>query len=282
MKTRHHSAIIAALLFGAWACGSGGGGMTRPIETLLYISGPLGAQFEFNSDTMDPSCGSTGDTSTGIQAPNASHQFGDRVFLVPHLFVMENIQQPVRAVIRNTGTVAIRADLYLGQTPQLSNVQIAAGECRTLLSNAAPFVPELRGPNVQVEVCSPINADLEPDLNISCLDSTNDRHIAFFATIGDIVASNITNCILGTSTPPLLDACRSSSTFFLEQPQDQVSAVMSVNPGQNPGGSVPPAGLRLELYVCGADVNLCNDNGVSSSNRVDFEGGTDPVVTRDL
>ena len=270
------ASTVAACLLGAVGCGSSGTNTSRPVETLMYVSGVSGTNFGF-AETPDPSaCDSEG---TGIQAPKTSHQFGSRVFQTPHLFVMENVLQPVRAVIRNLDTTEdVTVDLYLGQTPQQPNIVIKPGECRTIVSDPKelPFDPEppqQRGPQIQVEVCTPINDAGRQDLGISCLNSTVDRHIAYFATIGDLANSNITNCTLNSEqpgAPPLLDACRGPSTFFLERPVDQIDAVMSVNAGQNPGGDVPTAQLRLELYV--------ND----PTNPADIDHGVDPVVSKTL
>jgi hypothetical protein len=264
---RLRAARLAALLLVAAGCG-GGGVQARPVETLLYVSGTAGLAFEFPQG--DPACPGTGaPPPSGIQAPNADHQFGDRVFQTPHLFVMENIQQPVRAVIKNTspaGSAPLVVFLYLGLTPQVSNVMIEPGECKTVVTNATlPLNPIPSSTQIQVEVCSP---NIPNGLDTSCTASppSPDSNFAFFATIGDIEATSITNCNLPSSLGPVLDACRTPSTFFLEQPKDEVDAVMSVNPGQNPGGPVPNAAVRLELYVDG--------------QQVDFEGGTNPVVTK--
>lgn len=225
----------------------------QPVEVLYYVSGGPQLQFEFAS-TADPACGSSG---TGIQSPNADHQFGDRTFQTPHLFVLENSRQPVRAAIRNLASIPIQVDLFVGLTQVVGGNEgvIQPGQCRTIASgNASGLDPNQRGPNIQVEVCSPTTG-----VNTPCLDSTADRNIAFFATTGDLRASVFTNCILS----PILDACRSPATFFWERPKDQYDAVAMVNPGQNPEGQ-PPAQLRLELFVNG--------------EQQDFEGGTEPIV----
>jgi hypothetical protein len=286
--------LVAALLCGAVGCG-GSGINPRPIETLMYVTGAQGTQFAFVS-TPDATCAHVGSEPsycqpsgcTGIQAPNADHQFGDRsgdrVFETPHLFVLENICQPVTAVLRNLDpTNSIQVNLFLGQTPQVLADQgvIGPGDCSAIVSapqgSGCPN-PQVAGPQVQVEVCSPIDpVTHQPNLNTSCLPPPTpgalppqDRNIAYFATIGDLKASNITNCILS----PILDACRTPTTFFLEQPQDQVDAVMSVNSGQNPGGDVPTAEVRLELYV--------GDPGVVAGpgDFVAFNAGTNPVVSK--
>jgi hypothetical protein len=254
------AALGTALLLSCAACGtSGDGQQERPIEALYYVSGAVGTQFAF-VETADPAnCGSPG---TGIQSTNSDHQFGDRVFATPHLFVLENNRQPIRAVFRNLDTVPITVNFYLGMTPQVSNVVIQPGECETVATPGGDgnIQQTLRGPKVQVEICSPDNPI---DLRTSCLETSGDRSISFFATIGDIRASNITNCLL----PPILDACRTPATMFVESPQDQVDAIMSVNPGQNPGGQ-PTAEVRLEMYLNG--------------NFKQFMAGTNPVVSADL
>jgi hypothetical protein len=254
---------LALTLCSTFGMACGGGSIPgRPIETLIYVSGPTGAQFSL-PDVANPACGSTG---TGIQAPNASHQFPGRLFQAPHLFVLENVRQPVRAVIQNQSDTALQVNTFLGETGQNTNVQIPPGQCQTVITNNiinSPLTPNPRGHQTQVEVCSPLNATNDPDLQIGCVGmpvDPNDRAIAYFATIGDIASTNITNCLL----PSLLDACRSPTTFFLEQPQDEVDAVMSVNSGQNPPGQ-PIAQLRLELYING--------------QRVSSDAGTNPVVS---
>jgi hypothetical protein len=248
----------------------------------MFVTGAQGTQFTFAD--QDEACGTTPNSSGGITAPNADHQFGGRVFTTPHLFVLENICQPVTAAIRNLDpTHPIQVNLFLGQTPQVLADQgvIGPGECSAVVSapqgSGCPN-PQVTGPQVQVEVCSPFNpVSNQPNLNTSCLPPPTpgalppqDRNIAYFATIGDLKASNITNCILA----PILDACRTPTTFFLEQPQGQVDAVMSVNSGQNPGGGVPTAEVRVELYV-GDPGTVAVFNGF-----VDNNAGTNPVVSK--
>ena len=259
---------LAPLLLTA-ACGtSDDGSEARPIEVLYYVTGATGQQFEMVA-SPDATCGSLG---TGIQSPNVDHQFGTRVFETPYLFVLENAHQPIRAVVRNLSPNDITVYLYLGLTLQIgaSEGLIQPGECRTIESDNTtnpPITPKPRGPETQVEVCSP-----KAGLVTSCLDNTTsqDRSYAYFATIGDLKASNLTNCIL----TPILDACRTPSTFFLENPFDAIAAVMSVNAGQNAPGQ-PDAQIRAELYINGEPV-------VSGSLPVDANAGTDAIVTKNL
>jgi hypothetical protein len=263
------AAMLAVLLLGAAACGSSGNGCptlpAQPVETDIYVSGVSGTNFAFASTPMEAECHSSG---TGIQAPNASHQFGDRVFQTPHLFVLENIQQPVRAVIQNLDqTTPIRVDVYLGINPQNSNVVIEPGHCETVQTNTTlPLNPRPCGDQIQVEVCSPsgISPSGTPglDLTIPCMPQTpgpntpaptpsptlaRDLNVTYTASIGDVSSSVNTNCILS----PILNSCQTPSTFFFEQPVDEIAAVMAVNPNQNPGFPLPNAAMRLELYVNG-------------------------------
>jgi hypothetical protein len=240
--TRHPlPCLLVALALASLGCGSSGGSEARPIEVLYYVSGGPNLQFAF-ADTPDPACGSTG---TGIQSPNSDHQFGTRVFQTPHLFVLENAHLPVRAVIRNLSPDPIQVDLFQGFTQQVGGDDglIPPGECRTIASTTQPFQIKQIGPEIRTEVCSPTSG-----LSTSCLEQPppTDRSIAFFGSTGDLVATNITNCIL----TPFLDACRTPATFFWQNPQDQFDAVMSVNSLQNPPGQ-PRAALRTELYVNG-------------------------------
>lgn len=245
--TRHRLpslTIAIALAAGSLGCGTGGGSESRPIEVLYYVSGGPALDFAF-ADTPDAlGCGSQG---TGIQSPNSDHQFGERVFQTPHLFVLENAHQPVRAVIRNLSAQPLQVDMYLGFTQQVGGDAgvIAPGACRTIIGgNGSPnFSVKQVGPEIRTEVCSPVEG-----LSTSCLEQppAPDRFIAFFGSTGDLVASNITNCSLN----PFLDACRTPATFFWQNAQDQFDAVMSVNSLQNPPGQ-PKATLRAELYVNG-------------------------------
>jgi hypothetical protein len=258
MIPRCPAAVVTALTLLALGCGTSGDSEARPIEVLYYVSGGTGLPFEFVS-TADPACGSSG---TGIQSPNSDHQFGERDFSTPHLFVLENARQPVRAVVRNLSPVPIQVDLYLGLTQAVggSDGLIAPGECRTIASGPQNFGITVTGPQMRTEVCAPADG-----LNVSCVTQPppDDRFIAFFGSTGDLVASNITNCLLS----PFLDACRTPATFFWQNPQDQFNAVMSVNPGQNPDGQ-PKAALRTELYV--------NDTLHESAT------GTEPILGYDL
>jgi hypothetical protein len=255
MKRYALPSLIAALAIASLSCGDNGGSEARPIEILYYVSGGPNLDFAFADSPDLAGCGSVG---TGIQSPNSDHQFGTRVFQTPHLFVLENAHQPVRAVIRNLSAQPLQVDMFLGFTQQVGGDAgvIAPGECRTIASAAQPFQIKQIGAEIRTEVCSPTAG-----LDVPCLDQPppSDRNIAFFGSTGDLVATNITNCSLN----PFLDACRTPATFFWQNPQDQFDAVMSVNSGQNPPGQ-PKATIRTELYVNG--------------NLSERATGTEPIV----
>lgn len=261
--TRHAlpSLFIAALALASLSCGTSGGSEARPIEVLYYVSGGPGLSFTFAETPDLAGCGSVG---TGIQSPNSDHQFGSRVFETPHLFVLENAHQPVRAVVRNLSDQVLHVDMFLGFTQEVGSGEpddagfIPPGECRTVIggNGSRNFTIKQVGPEVRTEVCSP-----QAGLSTSCLEqpAPADRAIAFFGSTGDLVATNITNCLLN----PFLDACRTPATFFWQNPQDQFDAVMSVNTLQNPPNQ-PRAVIRAELYVNG--------------NLRDHATGDEPIV----
>jgi hypothetical protein len=254
---------LAALLLTVAGCGDSGSTVSRPIETLILVSGAQGQSFTFQSEPDEANCGSNG---TGIQSPNADHQFGGRVFTTPHLFVLENARQPIRAVIRNadSSTAPLVVNTFFAQTPQNTNVTIEPGVCQSVITNpnfeqripSPGPTPSGRGPEIRVEICAPRvpgNNGLDGlDLGMPCEESSNDWFWGYFASIGDVVATNISSCLApAPPSEPVITACTSPSTFFLESPKDQVDAVMSVNPGQNPGGGQPEAQIRVEMWVNG-------------------------------
>jgi len=253
--------LATLVLLLAPACGSSGDSEARPIELLYYVTGFTGQQFEVVS--APDGCALGPNTYSGIQSPNADHQLGTRVFETPYLIVLENTRQPIRAAFRNLSSAPITVNLFLGETLAVGADQglIQPGECRVIQSDdTSGITVNPRGPETQIEICSP-----KDGTGTSCLDSvtSTDRNLFYFASLGDLVGSNITNCLL----PQILDNCQTPSTFFLQNPQDQIDAVMSVNPGQNAPGQ-PQARIRLELYLNG--------------NRVDIDSGTEPVVSANL
>src|SRR5215470_7512471 len=71
---------------------------TRRMKT-SRLAAASGATFMFGQ-AGEEGCPASG---SGIESPNASHQFGDRIFQANQLFVLENLRQPMRAVIHNLG-----------------------------------------------------------------------------------------------------------------------------------------------------------------------------------
>lgn len=261
MSHRHLAALsLVAFAAVAGGCGTSSGGIpAEPAETNIYVSGGTGLQFELVSEGDTTGC--PPNSGVGIQGPTSNHQFPDRTFLTPHLFVLENAKQPVQAVIRNLDTTSslLVSITIATNPPQQSNVEIPAGACVPVrvTPNTVPN-PKPGIPDIAVEVCAPCDGCSEVDTNVSCVGSPIDpisANIAFFSSIGDVDTSNISNCLTSQT-----DACITAATIFFEQPKDQIAAVMQVNPGQAPGFGK----IRSELYING--------------QRVDSSSGGNPIV----
>ena len=277
---RFRLAPLVTLLIIAAGCG-GSGINPPPIQMLVYVSGGTGLQFTLPDTPDAEACGSDG---SGIQAPNADHQFPNRIFETPYLFILNKIRQPVQLVIQASASNAdsIRVDTFLGENPQNSDVQIAPGDCQTIItSTALPLgVPSPgSGPQFEVDACAPLDPMTgQQNLNIGCLQPTPEaaatpvatpipsRNVAYFSSIGDIKITYISNCILTS----LLDACRAPSTIFFEQPQDLLAAIISVNSGQNTDPNLPPAGIRLELYQDGQLIEAANSPSTNPKVTTQF------------
>lgn len=232
----------ALLLVGAAGCGKSGSRATRPIEVIYYVNAPEGTRFQLLENAAPRACGSSG---IGIQAANAQHLFGDRVFRAPHFFVDENADQPVRGVFVNVDESAnaepITVDLFLGPNLQASTPPIFPGECDTVGTvRNDTLEPVIPGDFVRIEVCArPPGADT----SISCDDEEAlDARVSFFASLGDLEDSNLTNC----NILPVAESCRTPATFFIEDPQEVVSAVFDKLSDQN-----RDATMRAELYING-------------------------------
>jgi hypothetical protein len=258
MRTARLAAFAVAVgLIGA-ACDESGSRPTRPIEVLYYVSGVQGLPFQVLAEPV-PACGE----GAGIQAANADHRFGERIFRVPHLFVLENARQPVRAVFVNVDDSvdpadAMRVDLFFGLNLQATEADVAPGECATVAGDPLnPPDPQVRPPEVRIEVCS---RPPSGNRNAPCDSDEPDAGVAFFASLGDIKASNLTSCQI----LPVAESCRTTATFFIEDARQIVSAVFS-----KLGGQDPDTILRAELYV---DGNL---------KDVDTSSGT-VIVQQDL
>ena len=77
-----------------------------------------------------------------------------------------------------------------------------------------------------------------------------DPNIAFFATLGDLENTNVTNCLI----PPVATSCSTPATFFIQNPLDSVTVVTSKFAGQDPNSV-----MRLELFL--DDVLVDADDG---------------------
>jgi hypothetical protein len=236
-KLRFPLAVMIVLLLAA-DCGKSGSKASRPIEVLYYVSGPQGLPFQVMPQPI-PGC----EQEAGIEAANAEHRFGDRVFRVPHFFVLENAFQPVRAVFVNVDDSpdpeSMRVDLYFGTNLQATVPSIPPGECTTVTGEPGEIPDPVVGREVRIEVCS---RPPDGDRDAPCESDVPDAGVAFFASLGDITATNLTSCQI----LPVAESCRTEATFFIEDAKEIVSAVFSKLSGQDPDSI-----LRAELYVNG-------------------------------
>jgi hypothetical protein len=138
--------LAAALVFTGAACGESGSRETRPAEVLYRISGVSGSAFRLA--TADDAC----QGASGIQAANADHQFGDRVFAAPHFFILENAFQPIRAtfLVPDDEVNPIRIDLFLGLELR-SVASVNSGQCATVETGNPDVMAG--GRQVRIEVC---------------------------------------------------------------------------------------------------------------------------------
>lgn len=233
-------ALFALLvLSSSFACGKSGQRETRPAELLYRVSGVSGTTFRLLAEP-EAAC-----PVSGIQAANADHQFGDRLFTAPHFFILENALQPVRAAFEvPAGQSAIRVDLFVGIQPR-QGTNVEPGQCAGVGSCGIedPFCagappPVVDGREVRIELCGSIGGIPS---GARCGDFP-DSFIGFFASLGDQHAANVTSC----STRPIAEACRTPATLFIEETRDSVSAVFDTL-----GTESPDAELRAELYIDG-------------------------------
>ena len=112
---------------------------SRPIEILYFVQGPSGAEFELvgPGDTAGCMAESTERQGVliptggfGLQSAGATH-YRDGRFRAPHYFILENEEQPTRAVIRNLATAPLTVLRVLGAPNSSEPLVIAPGECRS-------------------------------------------------------------------------------------------------------------------------------------------------------
>lgn len=240
------AALVAAFL--ASDCGESGSRDSRPIEVIYYVSGPQGLPFQVLPEPI-PGCAQ----SAGIQAANADHRFGQRIFRVPHFFVLENALQPVRAVFVNVNDSpspeSMRVDLYFGTNLQATAPEVPPGECVTVTGEPGRVPDPVVGREVRIEVCSRAP---DGDRNAPCESDYPDAGVAFFASVGDIKATNLTSCQI----LPVAESCRTRATFFIEDAKEVVSAVFSKLGAQDPNSI-----MRAELYVNGRLEDVSTGSG---------------------
>jgi len=260
--------LLAIVLLLLSACGNAPH-EDRPTEILFFAQGPEGTPFELEMQGHNPDClaFSTGlepqlvpSGGRGIQSLDAEHLFSN-TFLAPYFFVLENEQQPVRAVFRNlseSSPLNVQRLLFGGDL--LTSYQLEPGQCRSVtnFSDAAEAValPPPDSGETRVDVCS-FDRDTELPSGFRCTDAPAlggtadlvDRHAIFYATIGDFAGSNRSQCLLiqGSSR----NNCQTPASLFLHDPRDVVSIVVSPLTGD----TSPDLKFHGDLYIDGVWVD---------------------------
>jgi hypothetical protein len=254
---------------------------SRPVEFLYFVQGPTGARFEVvgpddNADCMAPSrqqvTGLIPSMGYGFQSADATHQVSG-TFQAPHYFVFENERQPTRGVFRNLGALPLTVLQLRGVAPPGTTLEtrtIPPGECRSVSTfDDAEEMVGLAGPaapddEFRLEVCSFAAATRLPD-GFRChhlaprgpteLDADGnlllDAGAAFLGSIGDLTASFLTQCLQLENSERV--QCLTPATFYLHEPQDQVSAAMTRL------GNQPDSFLQVDLFR--GDRLLASDRG---------------------
>jgi len=215
LRTVSGIAIILGLF--CTACGESGSRETRPIEVLFSVNKPSGAQFEV----------------VALQAMNADHRFEGQVFEAPHLFVMENATQPVQGVFKNRDPeLPLTVELSFG-LDLVSSQEIPPGICCTI----APGSDCTQA----TETCDELESFPMTREVVFEVFSRSTTAVGFSATIGDLEATNLTACTVGSTV------CLTPATFFLEDAKDVVSGVFSKFSDQD-----PTTVFQVDLYVNGS------------------------------
>ena len=291
MSPRSRSVFLPVVVFAALASCGDSPVDNRPIEILYFVQGPTGTRFsivgpEENDDCMaeslDQPAGLVPSAGFGFQSADATHVLPG-VFVAPHFFVLENERQPTRAVFRNLGSAPLTVLQLRGLAPPGTTVElrrIPPGECRSVSTFddareiAGDFIPTEPDDEFRFEVCSFTAGtqlpdgfecqDLAPRGSVERDDEGNllfDAGISFLATLGDLTASFLTQCLGPEGTERV--GCRTPSTFYLNAPRDQISAAMTQLPNQ------PSSFMQLDLY---------RGDRLLDSNR----GGNDVFVRKDI
>jgi len=272
---------LLALVALANACGDAPDD-SRPIELLYFVQGPTGGLFEVvgpddNGDCTAPSrqqiSGLIDSAGYGFQTIDATHVVSG-TFQAPHYFVFENERQPTRGVFRNLGPLPLTVLQLRGIASPGSTLEthtIPPGECRSVSTfNDDDEMLGLAGRDVtsddfRLEVCSFLDGtelpngfrcqDLAPRGEVEILDAGAN----FVGTIGDLTASFLTQCLQLEGSERV--QCRTPATFYMFEPQDQISAAMTRFRTQ------PDSFLQADLY--------------RGTRLLDSDRGSNDVVVRD-
>jgi len=276
---------ITAIVLGATplSCGDEDR-QSRPIEILYFVQGPSGASFDVvdeddNGDCLADSRNQTGgfieSNGFGLQTNDAVH-VPQGPFTAPHFFVLENEKQPTRAVLRNLSGTPLTVQRLLGAASGATNLTshtIPAGACRSIsnFDDADEMAgvgaqPDLRN-EFRIEVCSfPTGTELPSGFQCQDLrlDPDNpalppDFGASFLSTIGDFTASFLSRCL--QVEPAESAECRTPATFYMFNPQDQISAAMTRLTNQT------NSFLQVDLY--------------RNDRRVDSDRGRGDVTVRE-
>ncbi len=235
----------------------------RPIELLYFVQGPTGAQFEVvgpgdNGDCLAQSRSVEGQlvqsNGFGFQSRDATHLLPG-VFKAPHYFVFENERQPTRAVLRNLSSSPLTVLQMRGLAPPATTVEtrvIPPGECRSVSTfddddeGTRMAVPTDPADEFRVEVCGFTPETTLPQ-GFRCQDLSprgpveiTDRGVLFLGSIGDFTASFLTRCLQLEQQEQV--ACLTPATFYMFDPQDQISVAMTRLGGQL------DSFMQLDLY----------------------------------
>ncbi len=243
-------------------CGNGPD-ESRPIEMLFFAQGPTGAQFSFEEEGNDPDCLAFSEedenilvpsAGRGIQSVDAEHLF-PYTFTAPYLFVIENEEQPVRAVFRNLSDSTPLNVLRVLVLGVLDSREIGPELCRSFTSfsdaeEAVATPPVQRGDDVRVDVCS-FDRDLDLPSGFRCTQAASlggdptlvDTNAVFLASIGDLESTFRTRCLQPQGSER--NECQTPATLFLNNPKDTVSVVVS------PLSNQAERRFHADLYIDG-------------------------------
>lgn len=248
------------LLLACGACGKSGEDPTRPVELLMNVTGAAAAvgidsiESALVTHTLPRLRTCVAGARAGQACASGSDCAGARclaVYPAPHLFVLQNAEQPVVATLYNLDAAeSLRVDMFAGTF--LHSAEIPPGSCCRIGTDEAcePATD-----------CGPTPAESGPEeVRFEVTAPGSPTGVGFFATVGDFETTYMTACVIA----PSLNNCTTPATFFYEGARDHISGVFSKLENQD-----EDAHLRAELYVDGS----LADSG---------EGGTNAVAADDL